>query len=376
MDALQYAIPGEPVSARQFNALIDAIRALQNLEVGPGLEVGRSPAGNLRLNLTVGQFDALVPVVITVVHGPQPGPAYPEAYTYDVQGVKSPGLVVTNLAPALGRPAVDQEAAIYPAEVGCRAFLIRYRDENGDIAGADLFIPPGGKGAAPGGASGFRGERLAFTECEQSAGLLDQLVTAVGVAQVDRLLGADTGGTPVPLGNEDTGGTPVPLKAEEPQPMTLINVRQRADIDDARLRLDVDSDAILIDVPPEAVAASFAASLIEDDTTTQTWATSQITVKAVIGNGAPVNFLSARTFPAGGGLVQLDETDLAGVRALEFRRSGTKESAGIAQISGGFIVLTPAVAGPGGSPPVPTSIPRIAVSGAARPAGPAAPAGD
>jgi len=361
--------PGEPVRAEHFNLLLDAVLALSRPKVGPGLRV-TSGAGGVPVIGLAGFSQDRIPVVITKVNGPQPGPAYPEQYTYDYVALGNADFSRTGQTPARGRPAINQEAAIYPAEVGARAWVVRYRDADGEIAGADLEIPSGGGGAAPGGAHGFRGERLAYTECD-GAGfqpLLDQVLAALG--HVDAAAPSGDGRPPPPGG----GGS---------NPMTtgtnLINVRQQ-EFAHAMLRLDIVMDAVRVPVPPQAIGASLATYLLQGDGAgSHTWSSVTLTVKAIIGDGQPVHFPIARTIPAGGGMLNppLSEADLLGVSELHIAKDASTEASGsLADIDVGFAVMTPASAGPGGEPPVPDRIPKVVFSGAAVPAGPAAPAGD
>lgn len=171
---LQHVRPGEPVRAVQFNALIDAVRAL----------AGANRGGP--------QMQTVVEARITRVYGNQTEDLIGNV-RYDVEA-KGGEFTLTNVAPDYGRPFDEADILIRPALRGSRCLVLRFTDDQGEPT-YHLWLPFGGKG-----------ERLSPSRCGQSGNRMTGLRRVL-------MAGGGLGVPPAPPGGDGPitgdGGGPI-----------------------------------------------------------------------------------------------------------------------------------------------------------------------
>lgn len=129
--------PGDVVSARDFNAIIDAIMDLAAVERGGAV------------------VDHIVEARVTRVYGNIIEDRLDRIF-YDVES-RGTDIRLTRVAPDYGRPFDEPDIMLKPARMGARCFLYRFIGDDGEETFA-LHLPFGGKG-----------ERLAISRCGQNA---------------------------------------------------------------------------------------------------------------------------------------------------------------------------------------------------------------
>lgn len=156
--------PGDTLSAGEFNAVVEVLRAVGGLRVGDGLTMVRTESGLvIGRGAAAGEAEELVGVITgSTVSGAGPGPFLPSDVRYTVEVIGRPDIVpLVNVLPVYGRPVMGDEFGVYPAAVGsaCRVIVRPNPDGQGGMV-AELEVmnekvagcaPENDPGAGPGG---------------------------------------------------------------------------------------------------------------------------------------------------------------------------------------------------------------------------------
>ena len=166
-------VPGQPLRAADWNALIAAVAAALNIRVAAPLELARDGSG-----LSLSLRERIPPLRIgTVFAAPtQPGPRSSLVYTVDLVWPEA----IRKLERSSQLPPVrDDEVEVWPARVGTPVLIFALRDANGEAVSWPVFFD----------------ESPAFEDCTPAAAAPDPQELARRVADLEARLAALTPGT-------------------------------------------------------------------------------------------------------------------------------------------------------------------------------------
>lgn len=164
---------GEPISARDFNALIDVVNTLRMSRGGPQY------------------LDRIAGRVTRIYGNPVEDLIGNVFYDFEAVGID---VKLIRRAPDYGRALDEPDVLIRPARVNARCFFLRFINENGEMDYA-VELPFGGKG-----------ERLSPSRCGQNAARFPSLRRMM-------ISGGGALGPPAPPGGggPDVGGGGSPV---------------------------------------------------------------------------------------------------------------------------------------------------------------------
>jgi hypothetical protein len=129
---MQRVKPGQPILARTFNRLTDALRPASNPVNGSGVLKTTNP-GNITFGLSRIPHAYAVPAVVKEVvyadGSPVPEP-YVQNVTYTAVAIGAPSAIVTGRAPKYGR-VYASGVRIEPAQVGDLCYIVRLPRQEG-----------------------------------------------------------------------------------------------------------------------------------------------------------------------------------------------------------------------------------------------------
>ena len=146
---------GAPVLAKDFNAVVDALRKILNVKGGNGVLV-RFTADGVVIELAAAQGEQMLPAKITAVSVSGAGPFDAATVNYSAQAIGRPDVApITAAIPKYGRPVKGNEVAIWPCAVGDPCWIVRRPNGGGSGAGmtASLMVST---------------EYIAFSDCPAS----------------------------------------------------------------------------------------------------------------------------------------------------------------------------------------------------------------
>lgn len=134
---LKRVAPRERITATQYNALVDAINALQKVRYGSGLRYRFTAAGGV-VTLDDSILDDLVPARITAAPS---GTSVPESdCRYTIRAITNNDWVLDGVRPRYNRPFRGDDVNMIPAKVGDYCYMVRAFAGLGKFD-ADAWVP-------------------------------------------------------------------------------------------------------------------------------------------------------------------------------------------------------------------------------------------